>query len=207
MSNWYDGAQRRHGQRQQQEELQQQQTYKDLLRILEAADARQKLEYIRQAIWGYGQIDPFQRKHDSQVVITNNFPYETLTLPAYSEAGLNLHFEYEVLKFVVEGGTYDDSRPPRFVPESKDIDRSTVTRRITISATHNDHDGRIQMYFEGKRLSTPLSNFAALVEELDDTIYLYCQTTHSLTEEKAQQDQKNRHEEERYRRYKPRKKP
>lgn len=213
MSKWYDEARRRLEQKQQQEEQQrlqglqkQQQLYSELLRILYSAGALDRLEYIMQVIWGCGQIDPYQRKVDTRHVPDYTFPDGFYTIHGSSEAGLQLHFEYEVLKYVWNSDEYDDSRPPRLVQTAwHELSRSTATRAVTISAVQSESDGSIQMCFEGKPLSTPLGNLAALVQELDEAVYLYCQTAHSPLEEKARQDKTNQWEEKTYHRNNPRK--
>jgi hypothetical protein len=216
MTSWYDDARRRLEQRQQQEEQQrlqalqqQKQIYNELLKIVESVGALERLEYIRIKEWRCGQINRFHRVVDSRP----EQDYYLDTIRPYFEAGLRLHFEYEVLKFVVHGGfsddpLYRDVMYPPFEPESKYLDRTTQTVALTISATHSKSDGSRQLSFAGKLLSTPLSNFAALIEELDDAIFLYCETERSRfpLEKRAQQNQENQQEKNRYRKYKPRKK-
>ena len=167
------------------------QLYKDLQSIVYAVGALDRLEYIRQTIWRCGQIDLYHGLHKN---------------PGSLEAGLQLHFEYEVLKFVVLGGlvTIGDV-VSHFEPESKELKRSTGTIALIISAVHNKHDGSRQLWFADKPLSTPLSNPAALVQELDEAIYLYCQAERSPLKVKEYQNGQNRSEETQYRRYKPRK--
>jgi hypothetical protein len=212
MSNWFDDARNRLGQRQQQEELQRQQAlqehqqlYFELLKILHAVGAREKLDFIRQNIWRCGQIDP-------------PFQYNTLRNAVYKDwvylngdyigdgrigAGLQLRFEYEELKLVITGGNppgmpdyYTTKQEPRF----KELRGSNVTRTVTILAVQIEDKGVRQLLFSGKSLSTPFDNFAALVQEFDEEIYLYCQTARSPLEDKVRQDQINRYEEGEYRR-------
>lgn len=214
MGNWFDEARRRVEHKQQQDLIREQQVEQtrlhmqqleqkrqqricdELLRILIDVDAQKKLDFVRQNIWGCGQIDPIPIWFNSEPIIV----------------GLKLHYEYEALKFVVSGGGYESTSPGepdpmyniRFIPETKALSRSTVTREIIITARQNQFDGSRQLWFQAMPLSTPVSNLASLVQELDDMIYKYYLTSRSPLEEKVKQDRINQEEEKAYHNYEAR---
>lgn len=182
MSNWYDDARKRL-------EQSQQQRNNNLLRVLNDAGALEKLEYIKQNIWKCGQIDPYSGN-----------------IPADYAIGFRLHFEYEVLIFQGAPGRHDPDKLDWFYPGWKSLDRRTQNVEAIISATQRGYGSIGLFWHAGSYLDNllplnPEYKLAATVEELDEAIYLYCQTAHSHWEFKVQQDWINQKEEEKYRKF------
>jgi hypothetical protein len=238
MSNFYEEARRRREKEEQQrlqqqklaeqqriQELQKlqvswQQIHNDLQAIANNAELRQKLEFIRQNIWGgYGQTEPFQGK----IVTKEYIGLESL------EAGYRLHFDYEVVTCSIQGGYeqiwYHGPINPgsRWVgPESKHLIRIPCSVILQLTALKSGVTGDRYLSFcwdnqyppeilkggsfDRNRWSVQIasSNLTAAVQSLDDYLYDYCQTAKSPMQIKAEQELKNREAEKTYRDYKPR---
>src|SRR5713226_4282263 len=196
MNDWYDQARRRFEQKQQQDVLHQQQVLSELRRIVDAAGAQKKLEHIQKTIWeGCGLIEPISKNASPIYFAEYNQMY-----PGDFEAGLKLHFEYEVLKFVLRDSDPESRTDRRW----KKLRRSTTIREVTIVAVQRGYDGSRELHFIEnlhsiphsdypettlvskfdeptltRDFAAPVSNFAALVEALDETIYRYCEAARS----------------------------
>lgn len=206
MSNWYDEAQKRLEQQKQQEEAdrlcqqqlaeqqrlhaqqQLQQKYNELRPILDAIGIRQKLEYIRQNIWRCGQIEPYQKDTDKYYIV-----------------GLRLHFEYDKLSFGFIGGRqvvksrsnfwYEGGRP-ELISYTE-----TISLEISVGESKEDKSRYLWSNWGGLHLEIQPGNLAIITEKLEEMLFLIFQNAESPLLAKAEQDQKNREEERKYRDY------